>query len=166
MCLSHHRRPKLCGSSWGLHHFYSCFCQKMDFRAFFVYFHTFSYNFKVQTNFHRNWEACGLTEVSVKIGRTLQSFLTEQFLLMIQMIHCQEENKAGSVFGIFLASHKIIFLSPCRVSPFPAWGDFHARSRFARSSISEEKWGTTGSLPSSTVQEVLGIFFGFDFYTP
>ena len=27
-----------------------------------------------------------------------------------------------------------------------AWGDFHARSRFARSSISEEKWGTTRSL--------------------
>ena len=101
MCLSHHRRPKLCGSSWGLHHFYSCFCQKMDFRAFFVYFHTFSYNFKVPTNFHRNWATCGLTEVSVKIGWTLQSFLTEYFFLMIQMIHCQDENKAGSVFGFF-----------------------------------------------------------------
>ena len=24
---------------------------------------------------------------------------------------------------------------------FLAWGDFHARSRFARSSIPEEKWG-------------------------
>ena len=23
-----------------------------------------------------------------------------------------------------------------------AWGDFHARSRFARSTIPEEKWGT------------------------
>jgi len=32
------------------------------------------------------------------------------------------------------------------VSPFPAWGDFHARSRFARSTIPEEKWGTTRSL--------------------
>ena len=28
-----------------------------------------------------------------------------------------------------------------RVSPLLAWGDFHARSRFARSTISEEKWG-------------------------
>ena len=28
-----------------------------------------------------------------------------------------------------------------RVSPFLAWGDFHARSRFARSTIPEEKWG-------------------------
>ena len=28
-----------------------------------------------------------------------------------------------------------------RVSPFLAWGDFHARSRFARSTIREEKWG-------------------------
>ena len=33
-----------------------------------------------------------------------------------------------------------------RVSPFLAWGDFHARSRFARSTIPEEKWGTTRSL--------------------
>ena len=28
------------------------------------------------------------------------------------------------------------------VSPFLAWGDFHARSRFACSTIPEEKWGT------------------------
>ena len=40
----------------------------------------------------------------------------------------------------------LIFLSPRRVSPFLAWGDFHARSRFARSTIPEEKWGTTRSL--------------------
>ena len=33
------------------------------------------------------------------------------------------------------------FLSPRRVSPFLAWGDFHARSRFAHSTIPEEKWG-------------------------
>ena len=39
------------------------------------------------------------------------------------------------------------FLSP-RVSPFLAWGDFHAPSRFARSTIPEEKWGTTRSLDS------------------
>ena len=32
------------------------------------------------------------------------------------------------------------------VSPFLTWGDFHARSRFARSTIPEEKWGTTCSL--------------------
>ena len=30
--------------------------------------------------------------------------------------------------------------------PFLAWGDFNARSRFAPSTIPEEKWGTTGSL--------------------
>ena len=29
----------------------------------------------------------------------------------------------------------VIFLSPRRVSPFLAWGDFHARSRFARVSL-------------------------------
>ena len=35
------------------------------------------------------------------------------------------------------------------MSPFLAWGDFHARSRFVRSTIPEEKWGTTPSLPST-----------------
>ena len=34
------------------------------------------------------------------------------------------------------------------VSPFLAWGDFHARSRFARFTIPDEKWGTTRSLIS------------------
>ena len=34
------------------------------------------------------------------------------------------------------------------MSPFLAWGNFHACSRFARSTIPEEKWGTTRSLLS------------------
>ena len=33
-----------------------------------------------------------------------------------------------------------------RTSPFLAWGDFHARSRFAPFTIPEEKWETTSSL--------------------
>ena len=33
------------------------------------------------------------------------------------------------------------------MTPFLAWVDFHAPSRFARSTIPEEKWGTTRSLP-------------------
>ena len=36
--------------------------------------------------------------------------------------------------------------SPHRASPFLAWGDFHARSRSARSTIPEGKWRTTRSL--------------------
>jgi len=48
-------------------------------------------------------------------------------------------------FGLCLQS--LIFLSPCCVSPFLAWGDFHVRLRFARSTICEDKWGTTRSLP-------------------
>ena len=39
-----------------------------------------------------------------------------------------------------------VFYPPDGVSPFLAWGDFHACSRFARSTIPEEKWGTTRSL--------------------
>ena len=34
------------------------------------------------------------------------------------------------------------------MSPFLAWGDFHVRSRFARSTVPEEKWGTTRSVNS------------------
>ena len=48
-----------------------------------------------------------------------------------------------------------------RLSPFLAWGDFHARSRFARSTIPEglpeEKWGTTRSLSLFT-RHYLSIF--------
>ena len=45
-----------------------------------------------------------------------------------------------------LCLQSLIFLSPRLVSPFLSWGDFHARSRFVRSTIPEEKWGTTRSL--------------------
>ena len=45
------------------------------------------------------------------------------------------------------------------MSPFLAWGDFHARSRFACSTISEEKWGTTRSLLNTPLP---GIFFRGD----
>ena len=46
-----------------------------------------------------------------------------------------------------------------RVSPFLAGGDFHARSRFARSTIPEEKWGTTRSLLSSLISHFNLITF-------
>ena len=39
--------------------------------------------------------------------------------------------------------------SPRRVSPFLRWGDFHARSRFARSTVLEDKRGTTRSLKNN-----------------
>ena len=50
----------------------------------------------------------------------------------------------GRKLGLCLLS--LIFLSPRRVSPFLEWADFHARSSFARSTIPEEKWGTSRSL--------------------
>ena len=49
--------------------------------------------------------------------------------------------------GIFLSPRR----PPRRVSPFLAWGDFDARSRFARSTIPEEKWGTTRSLEFTVI---------------
>ena len=36
--------------------------------------------------------------------------------------------------------HLSLSICPPRLA-FLAWGDFHARSRFARSTIPEEKWG-------------------------
>ena len=38
--------------------------------------------------------------------------------------------------------------------PFLAWVDFHARSRFARSTIPEEKSGTTRSLKFNRVLNI------------
>ena len=38
------------------------------------------------------------------------------------------------------------------MSPFLAWGDFYARLRFARSTLPEEKWGTTRSLDIRSTQ--------------
>ena len=47
-----------------------------------------------------------------------------------------------------------VFLSPRRVSPFLAWGDFQSRSRFARPAIPEEKWRTTRSLNHSRYKTI------------
>ena len=71
----------------------------------------------------------------------------------------QPKNASVSPFGLFTDRNGrysypfiyFIFLSPRRVPPFLAWGDFHARSRFARSTIPEEKWGTTRSLSTSKI---------------
>ena len=41
--------------------------------------------------------------------------------------------------------------SPSRVSPFLRWGDFHARSRFARSTVLEDKRGTTRNLKNNRI---------------
>ena len=47
--------------------------------------------------------------------------------------------------------------TPRRVSPFLAWGDFHARWRFARSTIPEEKWGTARSLIETSIGEIFHL---------
>ena len=43
------------------------------------------------------------------------------------------------------------------MSPFLAWGDFHACSRFARSTIPEEKWRTTRSLNFRVLDKTMSI---------
>ena len=51
------------------------------------------------------------------------------------------------------------------VSPFLAWDDFHARSRFAPSTNPEEKWGTTRSLviPAILSETNIALFTGWKF---
>ena len=51
------------------------------------------------------------------------------------------------------------------MSPFLAWGDFHARSRFAPSTNPEEKWGTTRSLviPAILSETNIALFTGWKF---
>ena len=41
------------------------------------------------------------------------------------------------------------------MSPFLAWGGFHTRSRFARSAVPEEKWGTTRSLTLNRLDVII-----------
>ena len=60
----------------------------------------------------------------------------------------QEDAKGkfqSDIQNLGLRLQSLMFLSPRRVSPFLAWGDFHARS-----AIPKEKWGTTRSLTVST----------------
>ena len=52
------------------------------------------------------------------------------------------------------------------MSPFLACGDFHARSRFARSTILEEKWGTTRSLDAGPLVNFLEIGVGYLVWVP
>ena len=77
---------------------------------------------------------------------------------------CPKSYERPIVPGMFQSDGKLMMVQaqtncilpfPNRVSPFLAWGDFHARSRLARSTISEEKWGTTRSLVISTNKKYL-----------
>ena len=71
------------------------------------------------------------------------------------------QNNKYVIFACRLRVVPLFFLRDSRASetragvkisqraPFLKWGDFYARSRFARSTIPEEKWGTTRSLLSN-----------------
>ena len=49
-------------------------------------------------------------------------------------------------------------------APFLAWGDFHARSCFTRSTIPEEIWGTTSSLFCRSLLSAI-LFIKFTIYS-
>ena len=60
---------------------------------------------------------------------------------------------------LFFSCHVQFWIAPViRLQVVPhfssAWGDFHARSRFARSTIPEEKWGTARSLPVVNIAKI------------
>ena len=77
-----------------------------------------------------------LSRLSHKVRRLLSSpVLLRMRTEVSQLKQCL--NLVTTKFPVL----QLIFLSPHLVSPLLAWGDFHARSRFARSTIPEEKWG-------------------------
>ena len=73
------------------------------------------------------------------------AFLTDVdiFPWKIQSEFCVQQCISSKARALSVVPH---ILSPRPVSPFLTWGDFHVRSRFARSTIPEKKWGTTRSL--------------------
>ena len=59
-------------------HFCFFFGQKMEFRTYFVYFNTFSY--KVPTNSHRVWDACGECQQQISVGDAVRKeILSRQY---------------------------------------------------------------------------------------
>ena len=60
-----------------------------------------------------------------------------------------------------IASHHIKCRTSHAAGPFLAWGYFHACSLFARSTISEEKWGTTRSLQLIFTFHFSGLIAGY-----
>ena len=70
------------------------------------------------------------TSVKKKNVTHLGAFAKE-LIENVQMFNPREKGKARLVFF--------------------AWGEFHARSRFARSTITEEKMGSTRSLPQGVL---------------
>ena len=61
-----------------------------------------------------------------------------------------EARRAEKIWGGETTPRRLAFL---------AWGDFYARSRFARFSIPEEKWGLLVVLPNSGNTAVYSFFF-------
>ena len=89
-------------------------------------------------------------------GKVLVFFFQINWLFMEIVLPTLDQFKPSFKNGLFSFQRSCIlhfscqfsfsFLSPRRVSPVLAWGDFHARSRFACSTTPEEKWETTRSL--------------------
>ena len=78
--------------------------------------------------------------------RTQALKLLKKFNHFKYSLRLNKKNISGDLDTRRGERNSVIFLSPRRVSPLLVWGDFHARSRFARPTIPEEKWGTTRSL--------------------
>ena len=81
-----------------------------------------------------------VTEQPIK---KIEFFRCPQCLLGVAPLTKKPEDSGYEIGALSVVPH--FSLSPPRCL-FSRGGDFHARSRFARPTIPEEKWGTTRSL--------------------
>ena len=71
------------------------------------------------------------------------------YVVVSEVGRCNNKLRVVALFSsgiVERAKRERAWNHPTREKAFLAWGDFHARSRCARSTIPEEKWGTTRSL--------------------
>ena len=101
----------------------------------------FSSGIVEQAKRQREWKSPHARKCETRRGERKMLGQTSNLGRVRSIIWIRSKNDLSSERAKYL-----IFLSPRRVSPFLAWGDFYARSRFARSTIPEEKWGTARSL--------------------
>ena len=133
-------------------------CSGFLFRVFANDTHTGTFSFSKRRSFVgcRRLLASSLEIVHDGVWKGSRFLFQINWLFMEIVLPTLDQFKPSFKNGLFSFQRSCIlhfscqfsfsFLSPRRVSPVLAWGDFHARSRFACSTTPEEKWETTRSL--------------------
>ena len=91
----------------------------------------------------QGWPHCGSARGSGRVGRGVSELIRKARLLTFPFFPVPLSPDHDHLFVDLVTTieHELEHpLSPPRL-PFLVWGDFHACSRFARSTIPEGKWG-------------------------